>query len=74
MCYARAGMIRPPWRWDRIDWTRPPAYAAPGAANANHRRIAAPIAAAASPTEPPKPVAPKPAAGWKSTFSRLNRG
>lgn len=29
MCYARAGVTRPHWRWDRLNWERPPSWAAP---------------------------------------------
>jgi phage terminase large subunit GpA-like protein len=37
MCYARAAVIRPPWRWDRIDWKNVPTWALTGSANSNAR-------------------------------------
>jgi len=39
MVYARAAVMRPPWRWDRIDWTDAPLWAAPHDVNSLVRVI-----------------------------------
>lgn len=49
LCYARALVTRPPWRWDRIDWDAPQTWADVPERNANVGPTDRP-APAASPT------------------------
>lgn len=49
MCYARAAVIRPPWKMDRLNWQRVPSWAAPHEKNTLVRaRAEAPIETAPS--------------------------
>jgi phage terminase large subunit GpA-like protein len=56
MVYARAGLLRPPWRWDRIAWTgSPPAYALAHDTNPLIRARSDASAAAGAPGAPGAP-------------------
>jgi phage terminase large subunit GpA-like protein len=69
MVYSRAALMRPPWRWDRIDWSAAPSWAAPldrgntmiqvGAAQVPPAQGAAP----AGPGAAPRPRGPQPSRG-----------
>jgi phage terminase large subunit GpA-like protein len=67
MCYARAAVLRPLWRWDRINWGSPPPWAQPHATSSKVRKIEE----RPSPTDPNAP-APKRRSGSLAKFKKLN--
>lgn len=62
MCYARAAVLRPPWRWDRINWVASPPWAAPLESNS----LVTKIAADGGDTPASPAIAPAPAAGRRA--------
>lgn len=84
LCYARAALLRPPYRWDRIQWDAPgvPGYAQPQDRNTMVRSAADPAivvgAANSAPGAAPgadraQPSAPRPnLASGLARLARLN--
>jgi len=82
LCYARAALLRPPYRWDRINWesATPPGYAMPHDRNTMVRAIGdtaiVPESAVAAPSAEPgmRGEAPSPAPrSLGSSLARLAR-
>jgi phage terminase large subunit GpA-like protein len=68
MCYARAAVLRPPWRWDRVNWKSPLGWAQPLENNSLVRKIEDRPA----PTDPTAPSPSRRLRGGFAKFGKLN--
>lgn len=67
MCYARAAVLRPPFRWDRINWSSPLPWAQPIGTNSLVRTIED-----RPPPKDPDTPAPKKISSSLARLGRLN--